>query len=193
VDSLGFANIAPIHFIRNVSPESDYTWRKFNFYNNGYVPFHVFDGVLSGNWTSLGDFETNYNTRHALSSPLTVTLLSKSLTSTEAKMTVRVTLAEAGPAGLKVYIFLWEDNVGNWRYVERAYTTKDLTVTASGQTEDFSHTFTVEGGWVQNNMGFTVLVQAPSSPLEVRNAFTAKFVNVGVEPSSLGRVKTLFR
>lgn len=168
-------------------------WRKFSFYYNNLVPFHVYDGVLSGNWTSLSDYQNNYNTRHALASPLSISLVSKSLSSTEAKMTVKVTLEETVPAGLKVYIFLWEDHVSNWRYVERAYTIKDLTITAPNQTEDFSHTFSVQSSWIQDNMGFTVLVQDPASPLEVRNAFASKFVNVGVTPSSLGRVKTLFR
>jgi len=127
---------------------------------------------------------------------LTVSLLSKSLTATTATLSFRVTLEENVPSGTNVYIFLWEDHVKpaatDWRYVERAYTTKTLTVTEQGQTEDFSHVFAVQSNWKPNDIGFTVLVQSPTDK-EVRNAFATKFLEVGVEPASFGRVKAFYR
>jgi len=166
-------------------------------YNLGSVPWNVFDGTIIPYEDTYESYLNAYNTRKAISSPLTVTVLSKSLTATHAYLKVRVTLESGVAAGKKVHLFLWEDDVTagshTWRFIERAGTTRDLTVTAAAQSQEFEHTFAVESGWKQPDLGFCVLVQDTNGTKEVLNACAAAFSDVGVRPASLGRVKASFQ
>ena len=98
------------------------------------------------------------------------------------------------------HIALWETDVvessETHRYVERAMTTKKLTVTKVNQKEEFSHVFNLKTEWKTANMGVTAFVQCKTWPNEklIQNGAAAKLVEgVAVAPASLGRVKALFR
>lgn len=172
------------------------------YYGANSVPRHITDGILvrvgSGNYAN---YVADYLQRHNTPAPLTVTVLSKSLTSTTAYVKVRVTLEQNLPAGHDCYIGLWEDYVvvgGTYgstavRVLERDLAQKQITITNAGQSQDFEHTFSVQSGWKQIDMGFTAWVQGPNTEPECHGAVAAKFTGVGVSPTSLGRVKVMYR
>lgn len=167
-----------------------------NYYNNNTVPDHYTDGILRGE-----PYVNNYTSRRAVPAPLTVTILTKTLTSTNATVKVRVTLEENLPAGHDIYIVLWEDKVvvgGTYgstavRVLERDLATTALTITNANQTQEFEYVFAVQTGWVAGNLGVTAWVQGPNTDREVHNATAAKFLEAAVTPASLGRVKALYR
>jgi hypothetical protein len=169
------------------------------FYGQSTVPHHFTDGILRCN-SGYSTYLSHYNTRRVISAPLTVTLLEYTLGANTAYVKVRVALEEDLPAGHTVYIGLWEDNVvvgGSYgstpvRVMERDLATKSLTITSKGQSQNFEHTFTVNGAWKRANLGITAWVQGSSSDREVHNAAAAWFSTLSVSPASLGRVKALF-
>ena len=80
-----------------------------------------------------------------------------------------------------------------FRFVERAATTKNLTITGQGQNEEFTHEFTIQSGWKEAALGLSVFVQDPTGK-EVKNARAGILESAyAVEPASVGRVKALFR
>lgn len=169
------------------------------FYGQSTVPHHFTDGILRCN-SGYSTYVSHYNTRRVISAPLTITLLEYTLGANTAYVKVRVVLDENLPAGHSVYIGLWEDNVvvgGTYgttpvRVMERDLATKSLTITSKSQTENFEHTFTVNGAWKRADLGITAWVQGSSSDREVHNAAAAWFSTLSVSPASLGRVKALF-
>lgn len=182
-----------------VSPHA--SQRLMTYYSHSSVPNHFTDGILnrvgSGNYSN---YVADYNTRRVSSAPLAVTILEYTMGSNTTYVKVRVALEENLPAGHSVYIGLWEDNVvvgGTYgstpvRVMERDLATKSLTITSKGQSQNFEHTFTVNGAWKRANLGITAWVQGSSSDREVHNAAAAKFSTFSVSPASLGRVKALF-
>ena len=175
--------------------------RFFTYYGQKYVPNHFTDGVLnrigSGNYDN---YVADYNTRRVISAPMTVTILENTLGSTTAYVKVRVALDENVPAGHTIYIGLWEDKVvvgGSYgstpvRVMERDLAKTSLTITSKGQTQNFEHTFTLQGSWKRADLGVTAWVQGPNTAREVHNASASKCSPLSVSPSSLGRVKALF-
>jgi hypothetical protein len=191
-------DLAPIGWVFYVSPHVS---QRFSFYSQTYVPNHFTDGIIgrigSGNYSN---YVADYNTRHALSAPLTVTFVSKSLTSSTAYVKVQVKLESSLPTGHTIYMGLWEDDVvvgGTYgstpvRVMERDLASTALTISSANQTQDFEYTFTVQSGWKADDLGVTVWVQGSSSDAEVHNAAATTFDNIAVSPTSLGRVKALF-
>lgn len=182
------------------TPEATYRWR--NYYNESGVPVAHVDG----RWRSSGGSSQTYNnylnlfnTRTVVASPLTVTVLKSSYGGGHASARVRVRLEEELPSENLCHITLWETDVvegsETHRYVERAMTTKKVTVTKKGQLEEFSHVFDLKTEWKTANMGVTAFVQCTTWPDEklIQNGAAAKLVEgIAVEPTSLGRVKALF-
>ncbi|NIT37030.1 MAG: hypothetical protein GTN49_11125 [candidate division Zixibacteria bacterium] len=175
--------------------------RFSTYYGQTYVPNHFTDGVLnrigSGNYSN---YVADYNTRRVISAPLTVTIPERKLGSSTAYAKVRVALEENLPAGHTIYVGLWEDKVvvgGTYgttpvRVMERDLATTSLTIASKGQTQNFEHTFTLQGSWKRADLGLTAWVQGPNTGREVHNAATVKLSGSSVSPSSLGRVKALF-
>ncbi len=175
-------------------------WR--NYYNESGIPVSHVDG----RWRSSGGSSQTYNnylilfnTRKEVASPLTVTFLANSFGEGHASVKVRVRLEEDLPSENFCHIALWETDIEEssetHRYVERAMSTKKLTITKANQKEEFSHVFTLESGWKTANMGVTAFVQCNTWPNEklIQNGAAAKLVEgVAVAPASLGRVKALF-
>ena len=199
INSYPFTELCPIGYVFYVSP---HVGQRFStYYGQTYVPNHFTDGILnrigSGNYSN---YVADFNARHPISAPLTVTFLSKKLGSDTAYVKVHVALEQSLPAGHTIYIGLWEDNVvvgGTYgstpvRVLERDLATTDLTISSSNQTQDFEYTFNTQTTWVPANLGVTAWVQGPTSEREVHNAAAGKFDNVAVSPTSLGRVKAIF-
>jgi hypothetical protein len=161
------------------------------------------DGVMShlGAYTNNEQmylwYMSSFNIRRNAKAPLTVTFLQKQYANGKVTVKVEVELEEGISAGHVCHIVLWEDNLEysarKFRFVERAATTKNLTITGQGQKEEFTHEFTIQGGWKEGELGVSVFVQDPTGK-EVKNARAGKLENAyAVSPSSVGRVKALFR
>jgi hypothetical protein len=135
-----------------------------------------------------------------VAAPLVVSIEENTLASNSAYVKVKVTLEENLPAGHTIFIGLWEDEVvvgGTYgstpvRVMERDLATTGLTITSSGQSQEFEHTFNVTTGWKRDDLGVTAWVQGPNTDAEVHNAAAKKFDTTGISPASLGRVKALF-
>jgi len=183
------------------TPEGASRWS--NYYNESGIPVSHFDG----RWRSSGGSSQTYNnylqffnTRKVVPSPLTVTFLKHSYGGGRASVRVRVRLEEdLDPANL-CHVTLWETDVvessETHRYVERAMKTADLTITKSGQVQEFSYTFTLDGGWNVEKLGVTAFVQCTTWPDEklIQNGAAAALAEgIGIAPTSLGRVKALYR
>lgn len=194
VDEMGLSNIAPVHQYSGTSP--DYSTRMA-FNNLSGVPWNVFDGVIKPMTDTYASYLLAYNTRKAIASPVTVTVLSKTLSSTQAYVKIKVEVESTITAGKQVYIFLWEDHVtagtGTWRFIERSMTSRNLTITNPGQSEEFEHTFVVDAGWKQADLGFAAFVQDPSGTKEVSNSCASFFETTRVESSSLGRIRATYK
>jgi hypothetical protein len=194
-----FTELCPIGYVFYVSPHV--SQRFSSYYGQTYVPNHFTDGVLnrigSGNYNN---YVADYNTRHAVSAPLTVTIQENTLGSNTAYVKIQVKLEENLASGHNIYAGLWEDKVvvgGTYgstpvRVMERDLASTGLTVTSKGQEQIYEHTFNLQSSWKRGDLGVTVWVQGPNTEREVHNAATAKFSSLGVSPSSLGRVKALF-
>jgi hypothetical protein len=162
---------------------------------------------FDGRWRFSGGTSQTYsrylqlfNTRKAVPSPLTLTFLKSSYGGGHASVRVRVRLEEDLPASHVCHITLWEADVvesnETHRYVERAMATKDVTITKTGQTQGFSHTFQLKAGWDVAKLGVTAFVQCTTWPNEklIQNGAAAKLAEgIAVDPTSLGRVKALYR
>ena len=161
-------------------------------------PYVFFDGVLPhrGAYPEEQNYQwymTSFNTRIALNAPVAITFLQKQYADGKVMVKVKVDIEENLSAGHVCHIVLWEDEVdGHYRFVERAATTKDLTITAQGQSEEFEHEFTISG-WNEAKLGLSVFVQEPVSK-EVKNGRAGMLESAyAVEPTSVGRVKALYR
>jgi len=168
------------------------------YYGVNAHPWGFFDGILShrGAYTNNEQqyqwYMGSFNARRVVPAPLTITYLQKQYANGKVMLKVKVELTENVAAGHVCHIVLWEDNVSGHRFVERAATTKDVTITSQGQNQEFEHEFTVEGGWVEANLGLSVFVQ-DNAGKEVKNGRVGIPESAyAVAPTSLGRVKALF-
>lgn len=204
VNEQGFENVAPVAFhTKGPLSTTEGASRWSNYYNESGIPVSHFDG----RWRSSGGSSQTYanylaliNTRKAVPSPLTVTFLKNSFGGGHASVRVRVRLEENLDSDNLCHITLWETDVvessETHRYVERAMATEALTVKKAGRVQEFSHTFDLESGWNTAKMGVTAFVQCTTWPDEklIQNGAAAKLVEgIGVAPTSLGRVKALYR
>ncbi|UCH78723.1 MAG: hypothetical protein JSU81_01875 [Candidatus Coatesbacteria bacterium] len=138
----------------------------------------------------------SFNSRRAVNAPLKITFVQKQYANGKVMVKVKVELEENLSAGHVCHIVLWEDKLSyggrTYRFVERALETKTLTVTGQGQSEEFSHEFTIQSGWNEANLGLSVFVQDPTGK-EIKNARAGVPESAyAVTPTSLGRVKALF-
>lgn len=137
-----------------------------------------------------------FNSRRTVSSPLTVTFLNNSYGSGKTSVKVKVDLDDNIASGHVCHIVLWETNLSyggrTYAFVERALATKNVTVTNKGQSEEFSHEFTLQGTWKVADLGISVLVQNNSTKAMANGRGTKLVSGMAVAPTSLGRVKALF-
>jgi hypothetical protein len=138
-----------------------------------------------------------FNSRRTVSSPLAVTILKNSYGNGKASVKVKIDLDDNVASGHLCHIVLWETNLNyggrNYAFVERALATKNVTVTNKGQSEEFSHEFTLQGSWKVADLGVSVLVQNNSTKLMANGYGTKLVAGMAVAPTSLGRVKALYR
>lgn len=172
-----------------------------SYYGINAYPWAYFDGLISHrgaypNEQCYADYMVSFNTRRAIGSPLTISFINSNYGGGHASVKVTVKLEENISSGHVCHIVLWEDNMEysgrKYRFVERAFATKNVTVTSKGQSENLSHDFTLQGGWKVADLGVSVFVQDPNGK-EVKNGRGTKLVaGSAVSPTSLGRVKALF-
>lgn len=179
-----------------VTPEAI---QRAGYYGVDVHPWVFFDGIMSHRGAYPNEqnylwYMSSFNIRRAVKAPLTVTFLQKQYAGGKVMVKVKVDLEESIAAGHVCHIVLWEDKVGgHYRFVERAFTTKNVTITGQGQNEEFTHEFTIQSGWKEANLGVSVFVQDPAGK-EVKNARAGILESAyAVEPASVGRVKALFR
>jgi hypothetical protein len=180
-----------------VTPEAQ---ARAGYYGVNAYPWTWFDGVLShrGAYTNNDEMYTwymsSFNIRRFAASPLTIEFVHKSYGDNKASVMVKLTLEEALAAGHVCHFVLWEDQVGgHYRFVERRFATKDVTVSSANETEEIGTTFALDPTWNAANLGVSVFVQDQTGK-EVKQARSTMLEEgVGVTPSSVGRVKALFR
>ena len=172
---------------------------RAGYYGVNAHPWVFFDGIIShrGAYPEEQNYQwymSSFNIRRAIKAPLAITFLQKQYAPGKVMVKVKVDLEEAITAGHVCHIVLWEDKVGgHYRFVERAFTTKNVTITGQGQNEEFEHEFTIQAGWNEANLGISVFVQDPTGK-EVKNGRAGLLESAyAVEPTSVGRVKALYR
>jgi len=138
----------------------------------------------------------SFNTRRGISSPLKITFINSNYGGGHASVKVKVELEDNISSGHVCHFVLWETNMSyggrNYAYVERAFASKNVTITQKGQSDEFSHDFTLQGGWKVADLGVSVFVQDPNGK-EIKNGRAVKLVaGTAVSPASVGRVKALF-
>lgn len=172
------------------------------YYGVSGIPHMWADGVLShrGAYTNNDQmyawYMSAFNIRRNAAAPLTITFLQKHYANGKVTVKFKVDLEQGITAGHVCHIVLWEDNLEyggrKFRFVERAATTKNVTITGQGQSQEFEHEFTIMG-WKESELGVSVFVQDPNGK-EIKNGRAGKLENAyAVSPSSVGRVKALYR
>ncbi len=171
---------------------------RMSYYGAGGWPTCVIDGterVPGGSSGTYGQFLATYENRRKVSSPVEVKFEANSYAGTHVSVKVKVKLEENLAEGHVCHVVLWEDKVGgNYRFVERRMAQYELiTVSKKGQAQTIRRTFTLGAGWNKANLGVSAFVQKFATR-EILNGRATKLVaGVAVEPTSLGRVKTLYR
>jgi len=178
-------------------------YQRFVFYGGGGVPFVMFDGADKLVGVYLDDnqmdqwYRSYYDYHRTIASPLTIAFLSYGYGTDTACVKVRLTLEQDIDSGYACGIVLWEDHVfslgTDWRFTERAYEPKDVTITKAGETQEFSVSFPLQGNWNTANLGCTVIVQHPGTKVVAQANAIRLVAAVTVTPASLGRVKALYR
>ncbi len=171
-----------------------------SYYGAGSFPTCVMDGtekVPGGTSGTYSQFLAIYENRRKVSSPVEVEFEANSYAGTHASVKVKVKLEEDLAEGHVCHVVIWEDKVVSdktYRFVERRMAQYELiTVSKKGQAQTIRRTFTLGAGWNKANLGVSAFVQKFATR-EILNGRAAKLVEgVAVEPTSLGRVKTLFR
>jgi hypothetical protein len=153
-------------------------------------------GAYTNNEQMYNWYMGSFNSRRMVSSPLTITFVHKSYGEGKASVKVKLELEEDLAAGHVCHIVLWENNMSysgrNYSYVERRLETRNVTITSKSQSEEFSQTFTLDGGWKTADLGVSVFVQDPTGKEIKQGRATMLEAGTSVTPTSLGRVKALF-
>jgi hypothetical protein len=169
-----------------------------SYYGAGAYPTCVFDGterVVGGSSGTYSQFLGIYENRRKVSSPLEVEFEANSYAGTHVSVKVKVKLEENLAEGHVCHVVLWEDKVGgSYRFVERRMAPYELiTVTKKGQTQIVKRTFTLGAAWNKANLGVSAFVQKFATRGILNGRATKLVEGVAVEPTSLGRVKALYR
>jgi hypothetical protein len=174
---------------------------RWGYYGNSGYPTMLIDGydklvgAYTNNDTQYNWYMSYYNAHHNISSPMTITYLSKSYGSGKASISVQLYNEQSIPTGSTCWMVLWEDNL-NYSgrpqgYVERSAYSTAVLISDPGNTQIVSKEFTLNGGWVLANLGVSVFVQDPNKNI-LQGKATKLALGTGVAPSSLGKVKALF-
>lgn len=179
-----------------VTPEAQ---GRAGYYGVNAYPWTWFDGVIShrGAYTNNEQmynwYMGSFNTRRAITSPLTIEFIHRSYGENMASVKVKLTLEQSIPEGHVCHIVLWEDKVANhYRFVERRAYNEAVTVTNANDTQEIGTTFTLDSGWNAANLGVSVFVQHLAGKEIKQGRATMLEAGVSVTPTSLGRVKALY-
>ncbi len=138
-----------------------------------------------------------YNYCKSINSPVNMTFLSYSQGNGKASVKVKLTLEDNLASGHVCNFVLWETgltyNGRDFRYVERRFEQRNVTIMTTNQTQEIGVEFTLDGGWVTSNLGVSVFVQNPSDYVMAQGRAHMLVSGVNVSPASLGRVKAMFK
>ncbi len=173
---------------------------RAGYYAVNAYPWTYFDGLLShrgaytNNETQYQWYMSSFNIRQNVNPPVAITFLQKQYANGKVMVKVEVEVLETISSGHVCHFVLWEDKVANhYRFVERAYAPENVTVTGKGEKQEITHEFTIQSGWEEANLGLSVFVQDPTGK-EVKNGRAGMLESAyAVSPTSVGRVKALFR
>jgi thiol-disulfide isomerase/thioredoxin len=198
----GIDNFVPIAW-HSSSSDPFYTTEaaaRLSYYGVTGYPTCVFDGeyrVVGGSTSTYNNYLSYYDSRRTSPSPLTIEFLSNSYDGTKASVSVEVKLEEAVAEGHVIHVAIWEDDVTSGRlynYVERVGASYEpLTATNANDEQIIKREFVLDAGWNKANLGVTVFVQNLVSKAVLQGRATKLSEGVAVVPTSLGKVKTLFR
>jgi hypothetical protein len=153
-------------------------------------------GAYTNNDQMYNWYMSSFNTRRAVTSPLTIEFLQKSYGNNTAAIKVKLTLEQSIPSGHVCHLVLWEDDMSyggrTYRFVERRADTKNVTITNANETQEISTVFALDGGWKKADLGVSVFVQDPNGKEIKQGRATMLEVALNVTPTSLGRVKALY-
>jgi hypothetical protein len=174
---------------------------RMSYYGAGAYPTCVMDGterVVGGSSRTYGEFLAIYESRHNVSSPLEVEFEANSYAGTHASVKVKVKLEENLAEGHVCHVVLWEDKLSyggrTYRFVERRMAQYEvLLIRNKGQTQTIKRTFTLDAGWNKANLGVSAFVQKFGTRGILNGRATKLVEGVAVEPTSLGRVRALYR
>jgi hypothetical protein len=164
----------------------------------GY-PTCVFDGTLRSVGGSSGTYDAYiamYNNRRNVASPLSIEFRTHSYEGNKASVSVTVKLEENLGEGHLCHIVLWEDNLHyggrDFYFVERATTYEPITIKNKNDVQVIKRAFTLDAGWNKANLGVSAWVQNLMGQTILNGRATMLVEGVGVEATSLGRVKALY-
>ncbi|HUU56452.1 MAG TPA: Omp28-related outer membrane protein [bacterium] len=170
---------------------------RCSYYGITVTPTAVFDGAVTNlpytSWPNL------FATRKKVASPLNIKL---KITAAGDNFTLRATITRKGSmssTGLRFHCAVTEQNLsysGNsYHHVLRKMypnaTGTPFTIN-DNEAKQVTVAGTLAGSWAKNNLHFVVWVQNVNAKT-VYQAKLATWGEVAVEPSSVGRVKALFR
>jgi len=199
----GMGNIVPMEWHSGGTLYTPEGANRASYYGVTGLPTCVFDGTgmavgaYPGNVPqTIAYYMGFYTPAHNNPAYVYVTIIDKSVGGGVASIKFNIYLEQGIASGHVAHIVLWEDHVvvgsTDWRYVERAYTSKNVTISNGGESQLFTHTFTLNGAWNPNNLGISVIIQNPTSKVCANSAAAACVTGTGCAPTSLGRIKALF-
>jgi hypothetical protein len=169
-----------------------------SYYGANAYPTCYFDGTDFWRGGGAGVYDQYiaiYNNHKNVSSPLTLEFLTNSYEGAHASVSVKVKLEESVAEGHVVHIILWEDKIlGQYNFCERRMAQYELLTAKNANDEQVvKRTFTLDGSWNKANLGVSAWVQNFAGKQILNGRATKLVEGVAVEPTSLGRVRALYR
>jgi len=169
-----------------------------SYYGATAFPTCYFDGtdfIRGGGSGTYDAYLAMYNNHKIAPSPLTVEFLANSYAGDHASVKVKIKLEESLAEGHVCHVILWEDKVvGQYNFVERRMAQYELITAKKANDEQvIKRTFTLDAGWNKANLGVSAWVQNYAGKQILNGRATKLVEGNAVEPTSLGRVKGLFR
>jgi len=168
-----------------------------SYYGANVYPWCFFDGTENyrGGSGPYAAYLAIYNNRKNVASPLSIEFLANSYAGEHASVKVKVKLEENLGEGHVCHVILWEDKVaGQYNFVERRMAQYEvITIKNANDEQEIKRTFALDGSWNKANLGVSVWVQNYAGKHILNGRATKLVEGVAVTPTSVGRVKALYR
>ena len=169
-----------------------------SYYGATAYPTCYFDGtdfIRGGGSGTYAAYLGIYNSHKLVPSVLSIEFLTNSYEDTRASVSVKVKLEENVPEGHVVHIILWEDKIASqYNFCERRMAQYEVLMAKNANDEQIiKRTFTLDSGWNKANLGVSVWVQNYAGKQILNGRATKLVEGIAVTPTSIGRVKALYR